>query len=235
MYLRDHARAGSRGPARRRRRAARPGRRAHPDAAMPGSHAPAARAAGAARPPSAGPRPGAVRDVDRLRDWDARAAVSPYGVRCAGRLVAGPGPRGGRRASSASTRRVANSIDGTSAPRLRGRVRASSRAMLGVDLSRLARGGHPLDHRASSASSTLDDAWSTGISIMPQKKNPDIAELARGKAGPADRQPDRPAGDAQGRCRSRTTATCRRTRSRSSTPSTAGAAAAGVRRAWSRP
>ncbi|MGV2386395.1 MAG UNVERIFIED_CONTAM: argininosuccinate lyase, partial [Thermobifida fusca] len=30
---------------------------------------------------------------------------------------------------------------------------------------------------------TLDDAYSTGSSIMPQKKNPDIAELARGKAG----------------------------------------------------
>ncbi len=29
----------------------------------------------------------------------------------------------------------------------------------------------------------LHDSWSTGSSIMPQKKNPDIAELARGKAG----------------------------------------------------
>ncbi|MCA1834457.1 MAG: argininosuccinate lyase [Actinomycetota bacterium] len=29
----------------------------------------------------------------------------------------------------------------------------------------------------------LDDAWATGSSLMPQKKNPDIAELARGKAG----------------------------------------------------
>ena len=29
----------------------------------------------------------------------------------------------------------------------------------------------------------LDDGYSTGSSIMPQKKNPDIAELARGKAG----------------------------------------------------
>jgi argininosuccinate lyase len=29
----------------------------------------------------------------------------------------------------------------------------------------------------------LSDAWSTGSSIMPQKKNPDIAELARGKSG----------------------------------------------------
>ncbi|MDR0505010.1 MAG: argininosuccinate lyase, partial [Bifidobacteriaceae bacterium] len=30
---------------------------------------------------------------------------------------------------------------------------------------------------------TLDDAYATGSSIMPQKKNPDIAELTRGKAG----------------------------------------------------
>ncbi|MHB1136664.1 MAG: argininosuccinate lyase [Coriobacteriia bacterium] len=30
---------------------------------------------------------------------------------------------------------------------------------------------------------TLDDAWSTGSSIMPQKKNPDFAELVRGKTG----------------------------------------------------
>ncbi len=29
----------------------------------------------------------------------------------------------------------------------------------------------------------LDDAYSTGSSIMPQKKNPDVAELARGKTG----------------------------------------------------
>jgi argininosuccinate lyase len=64
---------------------------------------------------------------------------------------------------------------------------------------------------------TLDDAYSTGSSIMPQKKNPDIAELARGKAG-------RLVGDLAGLlttlkgCRWPTTATCRRTRSRSSTP-----------------
>ena len=29
----------------------------------------------------------------------------------------------------------------------------------------------------------LDDAWSTGSSIMPQKKNPDVPELVRGKTG----------------------------------------------------
>ena len=54
--------------------------------------------------------------------------------------------------------------------------------MLGVDLSRLGRGGHPLDHREFGFV-PLDDAFATGSSIMPQKKNPDIAELARGKAG----------------------------------------------------
>ena len=35
----------------------------------------------------------------------------------------------------------------------------------------------------SSASSRMDDAFSTGSSIMPQKKNPDFAELVRGKTG----------------------------------------------------
>lgn len=29
----------------------------------------------------------------------------------------------------------------------------------------------------------VDDAFSTGSSIMPQKKNPDVAELLRGKTG----------------------------------------------------
>ena len=29
----------------------------------------------------------------------------------------------------------------------------------------------------------LDDAYATGSSMMPQKKNPDIAELARAKSG----------------------------------------------------
>jgi argininosuccinate lyase len=32
---------------------------------------------------------------------------------------------------------------------------------------------------------TLDDAWSTGSSMMPQKRNPDMAELIRGRAAPA--------------------------------------------------
>jgi argininosuccinate lyase len=31
----------------------------------------------------------------------------------------------------------------------------------------------------------LDDAWSTGSSMMPQKRNPDVAELVRGRAAPS--------------------------------------------------
>lgn len=55
-------------------------------------------------------------------------------------------------------------------------------AMLGVHLSRI---GEEVILMASRefAWVQLDDAWSTGSSIMPQKKNPDIAELARGKSG----------------------------------------------------
>src|SRR5690606_29867439 len=55
-------------------------------------------------------------------------------------------------------------------------------AQLGVDLSRFAE-ELILWNTREFGFVTLDDAFSTGSSIMPQKKNPDIAELARGKAG----------------------------------------------------
>ena len=54
--------------------------------------------------------------------------------------------------------------------------------MIAVDLSRLAE-DIILWSTTEFGYVTLDDAWSTGSSIMPQKKNPDVAELARGKAG----------------------------------------------------
>jgi len=55
-------------------------------------------------------------------------------------------------------------------------------ALIGVHLSRL---GEEVVLWATSEFHwvTLDDSFSTGSSIMPQKKNPDVAELARGKAG----------------------------------------------------
>jgi argininosuccinate lyase len=54
--------------------------------------------------------------------------------------------------------------------------------MIGVDLSRLSE-DVILWNTREFGFVTLDDSFSTGSSIMPQKKNPDIAELARGKAG----------------------------------------------------
>jgi argininosuccinate lyase len=55
-------------------------------------------------------------------------------------------------------------------------------ALLGTHLSRIGEEVCLWSSREF-AWATLDDAWSTGSSIMPQKKNPDVAELARGKAG----------------------------------------------------
>ena len=55
-------------------------------------------------------------------------------------------------------------------------------AMLGVTCSRLAE-EIVLWTTTEFGFATLDDAWSTGSSLMPQKRNPDVAELARGKAG----------------------------------------------------
>ena len=54
--------------------------------------------------------------------------------------------------------------------------------MLGVNISRLSE-EFCLWSSRQFRWVVLDDAYATGSSIMPQKKNPDIAELARGKAG----------------------------------------------------
>ena len=55
-------------------------------------------------------------------------------------------------------------------------------ALIGVHLSRL---GEEIVLWSSQEFGwvEIDDAYATGSSIMPQKKNPDVAELARGKAG----------------------------------------------------
>ena len=54
--------------------------------------------------------------------------------------------------------------------------------MIGVDLSRMAE-EIIVWSTPEFGYVTLADAWSTGSSIMPQKKNPDVSELTRGKAG----------------------------------------------------
>ena len=121
-----------------------------------------------------------VRDLQRLADLDARLAFSPYGSGALAGTSLGLDPElvAGELGFAGS---VPNSIDGTAA-RDQVAEQAYVLAQVGVDLSRLAEDVILwCTHEFGFA--TLDDAWSTGSSIMPQKKNPDVAELARGKAG----------------------------------------------------
>jgi len=121
-----------------------------------------------------------VRDLDRLANLDARLAISPYGSGALAGTSLGLDPElVARELGFAGS--VPNSIDGTAARDLVAEE-AYVLAQIGVDLSRLSEDVILwCTHEFGFA--TLDDAWSTGSSIMPQKKNPDVAELARGKAG----------------------------------------------------
>ncbi|MFV0427576.1 MAG: argininosuccinate lyase [Beutenbergiaceae bacterium] len=121
-----------------------------------------------------------LRDVQRLQDWDRRAARSPYGSGALAGSSLGLDP-----AAVASDLGfdgpVENSIDGTAARDVVAEFSFVA-AMIGVDLSRIAEEVVTWATKEFSYVS-LDDAYSTGSSIMPQKKNPDVAELTRGKAG----------------------------------------------------
>ena len=122
-----------------------------------------------------------LRDVSRLRDWDARvAADSPYGSGALAGSSLGLDPEQVAR-ELGFTGSSANSIDGTASRDFVAEF-AFVLAMVGVDLSRHAEEVVVWATREFDFVE-LDDAYSTGSSIMPQKKNPDIAELARGKAG----------------------------------------------------
>lgn len=122
-----------------------------------------------------------VRDVSRLADWDARvAADSPYGSGALAGSSLGLDPTAVA-AELGFTGSSANSIDGTAARDSVAEL-AFVTAMIGVDVSRLAEEVILWTTREFDFA-RLHDSWSTGSSIMPQKKNPDIAELARGKAG----------------------------------------------------
>ena len=121
-----------------------------------------------------------ARDVDRLRDWDKRAAVSPLG---AGALAGSSLPLdpAAVAAELGFDRPAANSIDAVSDRDFVAEFLFVT-ALLGIHLSRI---GEEIILWSTPEFGWvgLDDAWSTGSSIMPQKKNPDIAELARGKSG----------------------------------------------------
>jgi argininosuccinate lyase len=121
-----------------------------------------------------------LRDLDRLTDWDRRAAVSPLG---AGALAGSSLPLDPATVAAelGFDAPAANSIDAVSDRDFAAEFLFVA-ALVGVHLSRL---GEEFVLWTSQEFGwvTLDDAYATGSSIMPQKKNPDIAELARGKAG----------------------------------------------------
>ncbi len=120
------------------------------------------------------------RDVSRLKDWDARASVSPLG---SGALAGSSLPVDpvGTAAELGFQAAAANSMDAVSDRDFVAEFLFAA-ALVGVHLSRL---GEEIVLWTTQEFDwvELDDAYATGSSIMPQKKNPDVAELARGKAG----------------------------------------------------
>jgi argininosuccinate lyase len=153
---------------------------AHPDAVMPGrTHMQHAQPVLLAHHLAAHAQ-SLARDVDRIRDWDRRSAVSPYGSGALAGSSLGLDPAAVA-AELGFDAPVENSIDGTASRDFAAEF-AFVTAMLGVDLSRIAE-ELVIWNTAEFGYLTLDDAWATGSSIMPQKKNPDVAELTRGKTG----------------------------------------------------
>jgi len=121
-----------------------------------------------------------LRDVDRLRDWDKRAAVSSYGSGALAGSSLGLDPAAVA-AELGFDAPAENSIDGVASRDFAAEM-GFCLAMLGVNLSRIAE-EVIIWTTAEFGYAVLDDAWATGSSIMPQKKNPDVAELTRGKSG----------------------------------------------------
>ena len=153
---------------------------AHPDAIMPGkTHFQAAQPILLAHSLLAHAQP-LLRDLERIQDADKRLAVSPYGsgALAGSSLHLDPEAIAAELGFDSATD---NSLDGT-ASRDFAAESAYVLAQIAIDVSRFAE-----EIIAWSTPEfgyvTLHDAWSTGSSIMPQKKNPDVPELARGKAG----------------------------------------------------
>jgi len=121
-----------------------------------------------------------LRDVDRIGDWLVRNSFSPLGSGALAGSGLQPNPE-----KSAETLGfdgvLGNSIDAVSDRDFAAEA-LFIMAMLGVHLSRIGE-EFTLWNTSEFNWVTIDDAYSTGSSIMPQKKNPDIAELARGKSG----------------------------------------------------
>jgi argininosuccinate lyase len=153
---------------------------AHPNAIMPGkTHLQAAQPVLLAHHLLAHAHP-LLRDVDRIADFDDRTSVSPYGSGALAGSSLGLDPDA-IAADLGFAAATDNSIDATASRDFAAEA-AFVLAMIAVDISRLAE-DIILWSTTEFGYVALHDGWSTGSSIMPQKKNPDIAELARGKSG----------------------------------------------------
>lgn len=120
------------------------------------------------------------RDLSRVRDWYKRSSFSPLG---AGALAGSSLPLDPEASAIdlGFSAAIENSIDAVSDRDFVAEA-LFILAMIGTHLSRM---GEEWCLWASTEFgwAKLNDAYATGSSIMPQKKNPDIAELARGKTG----------------------------------------------------
>jgi argininosuccinate lyase len=120
------------------------------------------------------------RDVERLTDCARRAAVLPLGSGAlAGNAFAID--RAGLAQALGFSDVSRNSLDGVSDRDFVAELLFCC-ALLGTHLSRMAE-DLIIYSSAEFGFVTFDDAYSTGSSLMPQKKNPDAIELARGKSG----------------------------------------------------
>jgi len=121
-----------------------------------------------------------ARDVDRLLQSVARLDVSPLG---AGALAGSSLPLDpdGVAEELGFAARFENSLDAVSDRDFVAEA-LFDLALVGVHLSRI---GEELVLWSSDEFGfvRIDDAYATGSSMLPQKKNPDVAELARGKTG----------------------------------------------------
>jgi argininosuccinate lyase len=120
------------------------------------------------------------RGIDRILDALERIDVSPLG---AGALAGSSLPLDpdGNAADLGFARRFENSLDAVGS---RDHVAEALfvLTLIAIDLSRIGE-EVVLWTTDEFGFAKLDDAYATGSSMLPQKKNPDIAELARGKAG----------------------------------------------------
>lgn len=121
-----------------------------------------------------------LRDIDRILDWHERNNLSPFGAGALNGSPLQPNPEKSAAALGFS-RSLANSIDAVSDRDFVAEA-LFIMAMVGVHLSRI---GEEFVLWSSSEFNFVEisDQYSTGSSIMPQKKNADVAELARGKSG----------------------------------------------------